>query len=158
MPVKTPEEAASFVRKWMEDRKFFKNDMHKDSALFSYEGISAIGVAFAIQQPNDLVRVIGVTVRLLLDPKQQKALAGLEAKERDNFLKELRSRLLLLDPTYVLGPREDLIEWVLLVKEISYDELTEGRLLDAVDKMNRAVIFASSLITEKLGEPEEEQF
>ena len=156
MPVKTPEEAASFVRKWMEDRNFFKNDLRKDGALFSYEGISGAGLAFAVQQPKDYLRVVGVTTRLIIDSKQQKALADLDAKERDVFIKGLRSGLLFKGPAYVLGPKEGSPEWVLFIKEISYDELTEGRLMDAVDQINRAVIFASIIITDNLGESEGE--
>lgn len=159
MPVKTPEEAMSFVRTWMNDRKVFKSDIsdkNKDNTYFSYEGASGIGINFSVQQPKDLVRVVGVTARLLIDSNQQKAFSDLDAQERNEFLKRLSNNLLYADPTYAVGPNPETPEWILLIKEISYDELTEGRLIDAIDKINRTVISVSSIIIDKLGEPKGE--
>lgn len=159
MPVKNPEEAKEFVKRWMNDRKVFKSDASdksKDTAYFSYEGASDTGINFAIQQPKNIMRVVGIVARIIFDPQQLKVLADLDAQKRDDFIKKLSNGLLFVNPTFVLGPKPENPEWVLFVKEISYDELTEGRLIDAVDQVNRAVIFASSLIVDKLGEPKTE--
>ena len=158
MPVKNPDEAKEFVKRWMDDRKVFKSDASdtsKDTAYFSYEGASNIGISFAIQQPKNIVRVVGIVARIALDSKQLKALADLGEK-RDDFIKRLSDHLLFVNPTFVLGPKPENPEWILFIKEISYDELTEGQLIDGVDQVNRAVIFASSIITDKLGESKEE--
>jgi len=158
MLIETPENAAEFVKRWMNDRKVFKNDASdksKETAYFSYEGASNIGINFTIQQPKNIVRVVGIATKIALDTKQLGALADLGEK-RDDFIKKLGDRLLFVNPTFVLGPKPEKTEWILFIKEISYDELTEGRLIDGVDQVNRAVILASSIITDDLGEPSAE--
>jgi hypothetical protein len=158
MQVKNPDEAKEFVKRWMDDRKVFKSDAsdkNKDTAYFFYEGASNIGISFVIQQPKNIVRVVGIVAKIALDTKQLKALADLGEK-RDDFIQSLSDRLLFLNPTFILGPEPENPEWILFIKEISYDELTEGRLIDGVDQINRAVIFASSIIADKLGNPEGE--
>lgn len=156
MLVKNPDEAKEFIKKWMNDRHVFSDDIsdkNRDTVYFSYEGTSDIGVRFSIQQPKNMVRVVGITSKILLDAQQLKVLADLDGQKRNDFLKKLGSRLLFVNPTYVLGPKPENPEWLLFIKEVSYDELTEGRLIDAVDQVNRAVIFASSMIIDALGEP-----
>lgn len=155
MPVETPEEASKFVRRWMNDRRVFQCDASDKSkeAFFSYEGASGNGINFAIQQPKNMVRVVGVTTKILFDQQQ---LNDLGPEKCDKFFKNLGKSLLFVNPTFTPGPKLETPEWLLFIKEISYDELTEGRLIDAVDQVCRAVIFASSLIIDELGEPKTE--
>ena len=155
MPVKTPEEATAFVKRWMDDRGVFRTDASDNSkdVYFSYEGTSDSGINFAIQQPINMARVVGVTTKILFDQRQ---LEDLVQEKRNNFLNSMSKKLLFVNPASALGPKLEKPEWILFIKEISYDELTEGRLIDAVDQVSRAVIFASSLIIDELGEPKAE--
>lgn len=155
MPVNTPEEAKAFVKRWMDDRRVFRTDASDKSkdAYFSYEGISDSGINFAIQQPRNMTRVVGVTSKILFDKGQ---LENLSEEKRNNFLNDLCKKLLFVNPAWTPGPKLEKPEWVLFIKEISYDELTEGRLINAVDQVSRTVIFASSLIIDELGEPKAE--
>lgn len=100
-----------------------------------------------------MVRVVGVTTKILFDQQQ---LNDLGPEKCDKFFKNLGKSLLFVNPTFTPGPKLETPEWLLFIKEISYDELTEGRLIDAVDQVCRAVIFASSLIIDELGEPKTE--
>jgi len=155
MPVNTPEEAKAFVRRWMDDRRVFRTDASDNSkdVYFSYEGVSDCGINVAIQQPRNIKRVVGVTSKIVFDKGQ---LETLSEEKRNNFLNDLGKKLLFVNPTWTQGPKPENPEWVLFIKEISYDELTEGRLIDAVDQVSRTVIFASSLIIDELGEPKAE--
>jgi hypothetical protein len=159
MSVNTPEEAKEFVRRWMVDRGVFRSDIsdkNKDTVHFSYEGTCNTGVNFSIQQPTDMTRVVGVTTRLLFDPHHLKVLVDFGQQRRNDFLKKLSGRLLFARPSFVFGPKPESPEWIFFLKEISYDELTEGRLIEAVDQISRAVIWASSIIVGELGEPKKE--
>jgi hypothetical protein len=159
MLIETPEEASKFVKKWMDDRKVFRNDASdksKNDVHFSYDGTSDIGVNFSIQQPKNMVRVVGVTTKLLFDEQQLRKLKSLTSKKRERFLKNLGEKLLFVSPASAPGPDMETPEWILFIKEISYDELTEGRLIDAVDQLGRAIIFVSTLITDEFGEPKKE--
>jgi hypothetical protein len=156
MPVKTPEEAKEFVRTWMVDRKVYKNDTTSDAVHFQYDGICSTGVNFSIQHPKDMIRVVGVTVKMLIDANHLKMLTQFSSQKRAKFLKNLSDRLIFVPPAFQFGPAPEHPEWLFFVKEISYDELTEGRLMDAVDQLSRAVIFASSIFIDTFGEPREE--
>ena len=157
MPVKTPEEAKEFVKRWMVDRKVYKNDSTGDAVHFQYEGTCSTGVNFSIQHPNDMVRVVGITVKMLIDPHHLKILAEFSTQRREEFLRNLANRLIFVSPAFQFGPAPEHPEWLFFVKEISYDELTEGRLMDGVDQLSRAVIFASSIFIDKFGEPVEDK-
>ena len=156
MPVKTPEEAKKFVKTWMVDRKVFKKDSASDAVHFQYEGTCATGVNFSIQHPKDMIRVVGATVKMLIDPNHLKIIDEFSIQKRAEFFKTLSDRLIFIPPAFELGPTHERPEWLFFVKEISYDELTEGRLMDAVDQLSRAVIFASSIFIERFGEPKGE--
>jgi hypothetical protein len=100
-----------------------------------------------------MARVVGITSKILFGKEQ---LENLSEEKRNNFLNGLGKKLLFVSPSCTPGPKLENPEWILFIKEISYDELTEGRLIDAVDQVSRAVIFASSLIIDELGEPKAE--
>lgn len=156
MPIKTPEDAASFVRRWMEDRKLFKKDSSNDSVYFSYDGTCDTGVNVSIQQPKDVVRAVGVTAKMLIPPHHLKILGDLDRVKRSEFFTTLQRNLMFVSPTFTIGPTKENPEWIFFLKEISYDELTEGRLIEHVDNVSRAVIWAASILFEQfgLGEPE----
>ena len=153
MPVKTPEEAKEFVKTWMVDRKVFKRDSLSETVHFQYEGTCVTGVNFSIQHPKDMVRVVGITVKMLIDPNHIKIIDKSGPRKREKFYRNLSDRLIFVPPAFQLGPTLEHPEWLFFVKEISYDELTEGRLMDAVDQLSRTVIFVSSIFIDKFGEP-----
>jgi hypothetical protein len=58
---------------------------------------------------------------------------------------------MLIPPGFALGPTMENPEWIFFIKEISYDELTEGRLIESVDQVSRAVLLAASILFEQFG-------
>lgn len=159
MPVETLEEAKEFVKRLMVDRKVFRHDAsdkNEGTAHFLFDGASEREIAFSIQQPKTLPRVVGIIARVSLDPQQIKVFANFGQRKRDRFLSSLGKNLLFVNPTFMLGPKPEALEWVMFIKEISYDELTEGRLIDGIDQVSRAVILVSSLIIDELGDPKSE--
>lgn len=160
MPVKTLEEAKSFVKKWLDDYGLFKADgseQSKEKVHFLYAGVSETGTKFNVQQPNNMPRLVGITSRIVFDSRQLKLLSDFNQQQRIKFLENLGNGLLFVGPKFSLGPDIETIKWLIFIKEISYDELTEGRLIDALDQISRAVILGSKLIVSELGDAEEEK-
>jgi len=151
MLVSTPEEAKAFVKRWMDDRKVFLKDSSDDTFFFAYDGACGNGVNFSAQQPKDVVRAVGITAKMLFPPQHLKILSDLDPTKRNEFFGNFRRRLLLVSPSFQLGPNLEAPEWIFFLKEISYDELTEGRLIEAVEQINRAVIWAATTLFEQFG-------
>ncbi|MHC1689057.1 MAG: DUF2299 family protein [Methanothrix sp.] len=156
MSVETPEEASKLVRKWMEDYKVFKNDNNSDAAYFNYDGNVAGQFEFSIQQPKEMVRVVGVLSKMDIAPWHLEKLRAFDIDKRKKFIRDIEKYLLLMPPNFAFEPSSENPEWILFVKEITYDELTEGRLNAAVNQICRDIIFTSSRFVDELGEIEKE--
>jgi hypothetical protein len=156
MPVETPDEASQIIKKWMEDRGFFTAEKTDEKTHFLFEGNCGNGLNFAIQQPKAIKRIVGVTQRMLFDPQHLSALDSLPSEKRDEFVWNLRKDLIFAPPTVSFEPDAVNPESVFIVKEISYDELTEGQLNAAVDQVTRVLVWVSSSFIRKFGEPKEE--
>jgi hypothetical protein len=157
MPVETPEEAAAFVKRWMNDRRLFNKESTNDTVYFSYDGTCNTGVNISIQQPKDVVRAVGVTAKMLIPPYHLKILSVLDRLKRSEFFRNLNQNLMFIPPAFAIGPNMENPEWVFFIKEISYDELTEGRLIESVDQVSRAVLWAASILFEQFGFGESEK-
>ena len=103
MPVKTPEEAREFVKKWMDDRKVFQKDSNNDTVYFAYDGACNTGVNFSVQQPKDVVRALGVTAKMLIPIEHLKILSDLDQLKRSEFFRDLSRNLMLIYPSFQLG-------------------------------------------------------
>jgi hypothetical protein len=154
MPVKTTEEASNLVKVWMEDRGFLTKETSYDSVHFQYEGHTENGISFSIAQPKRFKRIVLVISKLEFHPKHLESLKALDQTERDNFLWEIREKLVLSPPTFSFD-QSDIPTWIQFAKEISFDELTEGRLMDSLDNIVRGVILVSWMFGRKFGQPEE---
>jgi hypothetical protein len=149
--VEKSEEAAAFVRRWMEDRKFFKEEVTTDIASFRCEGKCGDSIAFSVIQPNGMKRVIGVVSKFEFGSQYQEALEALGSRERDKFFRDLKKDLLFIPPISIFDLEHD-PKSVLFVKEISFDELSEGELNKALDQIIRANTYISLELSEKLEE------
>jgi hypothetical protein len=152
MPVETPEEASTFIRKWMEDSKVFKSESSNGAFFFQYDGNVAGEIEFSIQQPKELVRVIGVLSRMAIDPEHLEKLSAVDEKAREKIFADIAEYLIFLPPNFAFEPTPGNPKSIFFVKEITYDELTEGRLNAAMNQICRGLIFTSNKLTEKLGE------
>ena len=156
MSVETPEQATSIIKRWMEDRGFFTADKTDDESYFLFEGSCGDGLNFVIQQPKTMKRVVGALMRLAFDSQHIAALNSMPPDERSNFIWDLRRDLMFIPPSVSFSPDVDNPESIFIVKEISYDELTEGNLNEAVDQNIRALIWVSISLIRKFGVPNEE--
>ncbi|MDP0941403.1 DUF2299 family protein, partial [Klebsiella quasipneumoniae] len=85
-----------------------------------------------IIQPAGLERSLILVSKIEIHPQHLEKLQSMSSVERDEFLWNLKRDLMFAPPVFQTHPLEDpdhptAIEFI---KEISFDELTEGRLID----------------------------
>ena len=161
MSVETIEDASKFIRKWMEDREAFEGEIATEGSYFHYEGIGD-RCCFCIVQPKEMKRVIGVMSSPDITENYKKNLERLDPIERKKFFIDVEKELMFL-PIYTTihleneGEDKDEPTSIFLVREISFDELSEGKLNEASNIISRAVNLISLIFLKRFGEPEGEE-
>jgi len=153
MPIETIEAAKELVERWVNDRGYPISAIPaSDDYSFQFGRISNLGIGFVVVQPKNIKRVVVVATRVAFDPFHLKALES--ASDRDDFLWNLKERLVFVSPAFSFdNPKTPTV--IEFSKEISFDELTEGRLQEAVDLTVRCVLWVSWLFIQRFGSSEE---
>jgi hypothetical protein len=153
MPVKNIEKARTLIERWLNDRGYIVDATSPSENLeFQFSSSSNSGIGFAIIHPKNLKRVVIVATRITVDPFHVDALKSLEHESRSEFLWELQQSLLFFPPAFRID-NPSMPTSIDFTKEISFDELTEGKLHDAVDQTIRCVLYTAWLFNKKLGIP-----
>ncbi|MGB5099781.1 MAG: DUF2299 family protein [Methanothrix sp.] len=132
---------AKTVYDWMKSRNLFVRALKSEDATFNFEGITETQVGFMITQPCKIPRSIVVVANLEIMPNHVKAMAELVPHERENILWDLKKELIFAPATFFMSPDMNNPKRIQFAKEVSFDELTEGRLLDAMDAVCRSTIW-----------------
>lgn len=153
MPVNTVDEARVFIEKWFNDRGYNNNATSVSEDLeFQFNGISDSGIGFTIIKPIRLPRVVVVATRIKAIQFHIDKLKLLSGEDLENFLWDLKRGLLFVSPNFRFD-NPAIPTTMDFTKEISFDELTEGKLHDAVDQTIRCILFTAWLFNRKLGSP-----
>ena len=156
MPVEDTEEAKRKIDEWMKGRKIFIREKESDEAHFQFEGLTETQIGITIAQPKKLFRSIVVISKLELHPKHQEALNRLNSKRKAEFIWDLKKDLIFAPATFIMEPSGEDLKSIQFMKEISFDELTEGRLIEAMDNVCRCLICVAWALVRKFGQPTEE--
>lgn len=158
MPVKTIRQARGLIRDWMSDRMFIDPALSPSSAPegfhFVIGGKAANGLPFSILQPAQLKRTVVVIANVSLAKEHFDAFNSMEIKDRENLLLNLQRDLIFQSPTYSFNQeyeRDGIFKGLQFIKEISYDELTEGKLGDAVNDVTKCVLWVIWTFREAFG-------
>jgi len=153
MAVGTPEDASSLIKRWLVDRGYFVEEEKREEAHFQYAARSSIGMNFVVVQPKGLTRSVLVAARLTLHPDHLRALEAMKPSERHELLMEIRYGLLFSPAAFRTEPPEnELVRSFVFEAEITYDELTEGSLLRAMNDVQRGLLYVVWKLTDTLGE------
>lgn len=154
MPVNTVDEARLFIERWFNDRGYDNSATSISENLeFQFNGVSDTGIGFTIIKPAKLPRAIVVATRIKAIQFHVDMLKSLSGEDLENFLWELKRGLLLTPPNFRFD-NPAIPTTMDFTKEISFDELTEGRLHDAVDQTIRCILYTAWLFNYKLGSPQ----
>jgi hypothetical protein len=155
MPQVEIDEVKRKVDKWMRGREIFVKEIESEETHFQFEGRTETQVGIIIAQPKKLYRSIVVISKLELHPKHLEKLGRLNSKKKAEFIWDLRENLIFASATFTMEQLGDNLKSIQFAKEISFDELTEGRLIDAVDGVCRPLIWTAWVFVRRFGQPEE---
>jgi hypothetical protein len=154
MPVETVEEAMHLVEKWMEDRGFAtppqqETDESTGEFNFKYNSKTDNGLGFAIVQPKAVPRTIIVVSRIDIAKQHTDALGSMKARKFEDFIWELKKELVLAPAAFQVLPPQGIPKSIQLSGEISFDELTEGRLAGALNYIMKSAVLIILLFNKK---------
>ena len=157
MPVVTVDEAKHLVEKWMQDRKFStpSQQMPAESLQevnFSYNGKTETGFGFIVIQPKQATRVIIMASRLDVAKSHADALGSMKARKLEDLLWELKKELVLSTASYMIMPPTGIPKSIQFSREISFDELTEGKLADALGSITKSMVLTILLFSKRFGQ------
>ncbi|AET65317.1 hypothetical protein Mhar_1961 [Methanothrix harundinacea 6Ac] len=144
MPVETIEEARTLIHNWMADRGYFIKEGDFIGYRFEFIGKFGNDTHFSIIQPESLPRAVVVVSNVSVSAAHYDALSSMELKDREEFIWDLKREFIFLPSSFTFDPSFEQLgipKSIQFSKEISYDELTEGRLHEAVDYNSRCVLW-----------------
>jgi hypothetical protein len=155
MPQEDIEDVKRRICEWMKGRGIFIREIKSEETLFQFEGRTETQVGIVVAQPKKLFRSIVVISKLEIHPNHQEALGRLNSKEKADFVWDLKKDLIFVPATFEMEPSTDNLKSIQFTKEISFDELTDGRLIEAVDNVCRPLIWTAWVFVKMFGKPEE---
>lgn len=157
MPIETASEAKEKVRTWMEGRKIFVKETEVDEADFQLDGRTETQIPLAIVLPKNLSKSILVVTKIKIHEMHADALNKLDPQEKADFIWNLKKDLIFAPATFAMEPSGADVKEIQFTKEISFDELTDGRLINAMDSVCRCFIWTAWVFTKKFGVPTGDQ-
>jgi hypothetical protein len=144
--VKTVDQAKSLAQTWMQNSgSFSKEILPCPSDLnFILEGMAPNGIPFLIIQPKQLKSAVAAIANVRITESSFASLSALDRGERDEFLWNLKRELMFAPPTFAFDPTFEetgIPKGIQFSKEVYYDELTEGRLAEAVSCVTRSALW-----------------
>ena len=114
-------------------------------------------IGITILHPKKLFRSILIVSRIEVHPKHRDLLNELQPNEKADFIWNLKRDLIFAPATFRMEPSGNDIDSMQFTNEISFDELTEGKLIEAVDNVCRPLIWVAWTFMRRFGQPEKEE-
>jgi hypothetical protein len=156
MPVGTIDEAMHLIENWMQDRGLAipseqEDEESKRELNFKYDGKTDIGLGFAIIQPKRAKRVVIMVSRVDIAKPHKDALGSMKVRKFEDFMWEIKKELVFAPTTFQILPPEGIPESIQFSREISFDELTEGKLADTLGSIMKSTVLIILLFGKKFG-------
>jgi hypothetical protein len=154
MPTGNIEDAMLLIEKWMGGRGFaISPEQDKDGATdefnFKFNSKTDMGLGFAIMQPKNVPRTVIMASRVDIAKPHDDALGSMKTRKFEDFMWELKKELILAPAAFQILPPQGIPKSIQLSREISFDELTEGRLADALGSIMKSAVLIILLFSKK---------
>lgn len=160
LEITSVDQAKSTAYNWM------KNHGHDPSEIlpcpgdlsFMLQGKASNGMPFLVIQPKELERAVVAIANVRVTESSFAALKAMSEFERDEFLWNLKRELIFAPPSFSFDPSYEetgIPKGVQFSREVYYDELTEGRLAEAVNYAIRSALWFIWTFRRKFGAPSE---
>lgn len=144
--IKTVEQAKSLILGWMESCSLspMEIDPCPEDLNFMIQGKSPNNIPFLVFQPKNRERAIVALVNVTITDTSLKAINSMSETKRDEFLWNLRKELMFRPPNFAFDPdyeKTGIPKGIQFHNEVYYDELTEGKLAEAVNYTVRSALW-----------------
>jgi hypothetical protein len=154
MPLEDFGEVKGRICEWMKGRGIFIQEIKSEETEFQFEGRTETQVGITIVKPKKLYKSFIVVSRLELHPDHLAKFDLLNSKKKAEFVWDLKKDFIFVPATFTIEQLGDNLKSIQFTKEISFDELTEGRLIEAVDNVCRPLIWTAWVLVKRFGQPE----
>lgn len=158
MVVESTEEAKSLAQKWMNDVGFFQKDVIPSPADLNFllQGAGPTKIPFLVTQSSESKsKFITVVVNVNIMPSSYKSLCEMTDEAREEFIWNLKKELVFAPANFFFlnDEKTGIIRRAQFSKAIYFDELSEGRLAEAVDYTTRSALWLIWTFRRKFGPP-----
>jgi hypothetical protein len=159
MAVETTEEAKALVYAWMENLGYSPKEdttSHKDLKI-SLQGMSPLNIPIIIIQPSESkANFIVVIVNVNVTDPSYKSLSEMGEESREDLLWNLKRDLIFAPSNFSFEDDETtgIIRRAQFSKIVYFEELSEGRLAEAVDYTIRSALWMIWTFKKKLRSPQ----
>lgn len=163
MPIPTSEEVKQIVIEWMKGRDIVllpegtPKEIVPKGTIFQVNGRTNTGIGISIINPINLPKYIVATTKLGLHPQHKKGLNDLKPEEREAFIWDLKKDLIFIPASFSIQSTDQDVEAIQFIKEVAFDEISDGKLSEAMDNVCRPLIWTSWKLDRKFGDMEESQ-
>ncbi len=149
---KEQEKIKDMIEKWTNEEGIFKEEKFNDMAYFHFIVEYPEKRHVNIFQPKERNDSILILSGINLDEEFMKRLNKLDKKERQDFMWDLRLGLLFRDDQFRIVPDVERIQRIQFTRPIYYDELTKGKLMNALNDNFKSFLFVMWKFQQKFGE------
>ncbi|HOE46417.1 MAG TPA: DUF2299 family protein [Methanothrix soehngenii] len=152
--MKTSEEAKRLIKEWMVSRGLPAKEVDQKNTVFQIESKTPTDIVLVAIQSSTLPRSVFIITKIDIHPAHLEALKSVNPERRTQFLWELKKELASIPPAFLcqpIGSIDTVPESIQFMKEISFDELTEGRLIEAMDQTCRGIILTAWIFLKEFG-------
>ena len=163
LEITTVDQAKSLAYTWMKNHGYDPSEILPcpEDLSFMLQGKASSGMPFLVIQPKELERSVVAIANVRVTESSFAALKALSEAERDEFLWNLKRELMFAPPNFSFDPsyeKTGIPKGVQFSWEVYYDELTEGRLAEAVNYAIRSALWVVWTFRKEFGAPAEAKF
>lgn len=157
------DQAKSLAYTWMMKLGYAPRDISPcpEDLSFMLEGWTSNDMPFLVIQPKKNENFVVAIANVRVTDSSFVSLKDLTEKDREDFLWNLKRELMFAPPSFSFDPsyeKTGIPKGIQFSKTVYYDELTEGKLAEAVDFAIRSALWVIWTFRRKFGVPKEAKF
>jgi len=161
--IETIDQAKSLVCGWMKNRGYDTSESLPcpEDFDFMFQGKAENEMPFLIIQPKKADNFIVAIANVRVTESSFASLKKMSEAEREEFLWNLKKDLMFAPPNFSFDPSYEITgipKGFQFSKEVYYDDLTKGKLAEAVDCVIRSALWVIWTFRRNFGTPTEEKF
>jgi len=161
MAVGNTEEAKALAQRWLDDAEGYSGklvDPSPASLKFLFIGKGYGEIPFIIAQSKESKRFMDIIVNVNISESSNKYLSEMSKKDREDFLWGLKKEIIFAPANFAFDPefeKTGVPKAVQFSRRIYFEDLSEGRLEEAVNYTIRSALWLIWTFRRRFGPPSE---